>query len=247
MISKNQVKFIRSLHQKKNRDRERLFFAEGVKVVHELLQSDFNVQEVLVQEDYLDDFQHLTDTVELTPVSEKELGQISALKTPNRILAVAEQKNPIPLDGSDGLTLVFDGIKDPGNMGTILRLADWYGAKHVVCSSDSVEAYNPKVVQASMGSLFRYVPFFTELLPFLKTQRQEEIFLADIAGKSIYETDFPKQSIVVFGSESHGISDNIKQLSNNQITIPSFGKAESLNVSIASAIFCHEYNRGIKK
>jgi RNA methyltransferase, TrmH family len=242
MLSKSQIKFICSLHQKKYREQSGMFIAEGIKIVKELLAGDFEIVSVYSTDSLLaQEYEPYFQPIEI--ISETELKKISTLKTPNKILALAKIKEEKNTENTSELCLVYDGIKDPGNMGTIIRIGDWFGAKAIYCSHDSVDCYNPKVIQASMGSIFRLQPTYIDLKQLISSLNSENIFLADMDGESLYDTTLPTGSTIIFGSESHGISEEIKQLVPNKITIPRFGDAESLNVSVASGIICSEYRK----
>ena len=237
-LSQKQRKLITSLRQKKYRNQHDLFVVEGIKVIQEFLNSTFELYELFVTTENA--FSNETFTL----ISEKELKQISNLKTPNKALAIFK----IPTESfSDfpGLILVLDGINDPGNLGTIIRLCDWFGVQQLVCSENTVDCFNPKVVQSSMGSLTRvdvqYVNL-TEKLSNLSTP----VFMADMDGKSVYDTELPKNSVLVMGNEANGISEEIKSLTKSIISIPRFGKlqkTESLNVAMATSILLSEYSR----
>ena len=178
-------------------------------------------------------------------ISEKDLAQVSTLKTPNEVLLVLKQKDEIDLIEvqSDKMILALDGVKDPGNMGTIIRLADWFGVKHVLCSSDCVDQYNPKTVQSAMGSINSVQLHYGDLAQMLSDLNTHQIYACDLDGASIYKTDLAEQSILLMGSESHGISDEILHMANQKITIPSFSNSgiDSLNVATATAIVLSEF------
>ena len=207
-------------------------------MVKELVKSDFEIEAVYGVED-------LNSYPSIIEITEKELASISLLKTPNKYFAVARQKN-FTNTSSEGLTLMLDNIQDPGNLGTIIRIADWFGVSTIVCSPTCVDLYNPKVVQATMGSLFRLTVIYTNLISYLEDNKHKSIYGALLGGESIYETNISKDnSILIMGNESKGISEDLIPYVNHHITIPQFGKAESLNVAVATAILCSEYRRGI--
>jgi RNA methyltransferase, TrmH family len=248
MLSNARVKWIRQLHQKKFRSERRLFIAEGEKVVSELLSSDFQIESIYAVEDWSP-----THKADVTVVSSAVLAQISALETPNKVLAIVHQPDqvtPEPLPGRNYLFL--DAIRDPGNMGTIIRIADWFGIDRICCTSDCVELYNPKVVQASMGSIFR-VPFSEADTAFLSRAADMRIpvYGAMLEGSSMYECSWPEGLVLVIGSESHGISEAVRACIMQYVTIPSYNlsqiKAESLNAAVATAILCAEMRRQQKK
>lgn len=238
MLSANQKKYLNSLKQKKYRNQYSSFIVEGEKMVNELVASDYEVEAIYGVEDLL-------SYPSIVEVTEKELASISLLKTPNKYFAVAKQKS-FAKAILEGLTLVLDNIQDPGNLGTIIRIADWFGVSTIVCSPTCVELYNPKVVQATMGSLFRVNIVYTDLIPFIEDNKDKAIYGALLGGENVYETNIQKEdSILIMGNESKGISETLKPYINYKITIPQFGKAESLNVAVATAILCSEYRRGI--
>jgi TrmH family RNA methyltransferase len=254
MLSKNQIKFVNSLKQKKYREEHNLFIAEGAKIVPELLASGITVKQVFATSAFLRQHQ-LDASIGRFEIKEAELERISTLMTPNEALALCEMPAyQFERDTfKDGLTLVLDEIKDPGNMGTIIRIADWFGISHIVCSPTSVDVFNPKVVQATMGSIARIKIYYTDLPAFLKEQtemHQLPVFGALLEGESIYATQFPGKGLIVIGNESKGISEEVQQLVSNRVSIPSFshfsqsgGEAESLNAAIATAIICSEFRR----
>jgi TrmH family RNA methyltransferase len=238
MLSINQKKYLNSLKQKKYRNQHSSFIVEGEKMVNELVASDFEIEAIYGVEDLL-------SYPSIVAISEKDLASISLLKTPNKYFAVAKQKN-FSITNYEGLTLVLDNIQDPGNLGTIIRIADWFGISTIVCSPTCVDLYNPKVVQATMGSLFRLNVIYTDLIAFLGGNKDKAIYGALLGGENVYETNIQKNnSILIMGNESKGISETLKPFINHKITIPQFGKAESLNVAVATAILCSEYRRGI--
>src|SRR5690554_19771 len=237
MVTKNQIKLISSLQQKKYRKQHGLFFVEGEKVIQELLDSDFVLDELFVTEDIF------KDILNRTVISASELKKISALASPNNSLAVFR----IPADDElelSGLILALDSVRDPGNLGTIIRLCDWFGIQHLVCSEDTVDVYNPKVLQATMGSITRVKVSYLDLKTFL-SQTQLSIFGTFMEGKNIYKSNLPQEGIIVLGNEANGISTAIEQCITHKITIPRFGNpTESLNVATATAIILSEFRRG---
>ncbi len=240
MVSKNQIKLISGLLQKKQRFANGLFFAEGVKVIQELLQSNFELEHLYTTQN---DFETVLVSKK-TLINAQELKKISALSTPNSCLAVFK----IPADKKiieSGLILALDDIRDPGNLGTILRLCDWFGIKQLLCSKESVDIYNPKVVQATMGSIARVNVNYIDLKTFLN-QTALPVFGTFMDGSNIYKTDLPQEGIIIMGNEGNGISDEIEKTIQNRLTIPRFGdlqKTESLNVATATAIILSEFKR----
>ncbi|WP_298140463.1 RNA methyltransferase [Flavobacterium sp.] len=240
MVSKSQIKLITSLQQKKFRQEHQLFIAEGVKVIQELLLSNFVLEHLFVTQELFSE----VDTEQKTVITETELKKISCLSTPNNCLALF--KVPIQkTTKSSGLIIALDDIRDPGNMGTIIRLCDWFGIEQIVCSEQTVDAYNPKVVQATMGSISRVSITYTNLSKYLSRQ-SVEIFGTFMDGKNVYKESLPKDGVLVLGNEANGISKDVEKLITSKLAIPRFGdlqKAESLNVATATAIFLSEFKR----
>ena len=253
MISKSQISYIKSLHQKKFRKEHQQFIVEGDKLCDEFLESGLRVQAIYVLEHKREKYELLlskiSKKIELLVLRAEEMDKLSNMTTSPDVLCVVDipaepSVNNISKDElSKSLVLVLDGVKDPGNMGTIIRIADWFGIKHIVCSNDCVELYNPKVVQSTMGSILRTEVYYTELIDFLTNHKDQNIYGALLKGENIYTYSEKLRGILVMGSESHGISQEILLLINKPITIPSFGEAESLNVAIATGILCSEAKR----
>lgn len=239
MVSKNQIKLINSLQQKKYRKLHNLFIAEGKKVIQELIDANFSLVHLFVTQIDLFDKKHAA-----TLISDSELKKISALTSANDCLAVFKIKE-YSSSANSGLELALDNIKDPGNMGTIIRLCDWFGISKIVCSEETVDMYNPKVVQATMGSLARVQVVYTNLAAYLKAT-DLEIFGTFMEGENIYKKVVPDSGILVMGNEANGISSEIENLITQKIAIPRFGnlqQTESLNVATATAIFLSEFKR----
>ena len=240
MVSKNQIKLITGLVQKKNRMEQQLFIAEGFKVVQELFQSDFELVHL---------YSVSTANIQVPPhkitsITAAELKRISILSTPNECLALFKIPTSRTIDDHD-LIVALDDIRDPGNLGTIIRLCDWFGVKQLICSEPTVDVFNPKVVQATMGSLARVSVVYANLVDVLHKTKLP-IYGTFMDGKNIYTEDKTKEGIIVMGNESNGISKNIEQLIQRKITIPRFGthqKTESLNVATATAITLSEFCR----
>ena len=240
-ISKSQLKLITSLSQKKYRQKYNLFVAEGIKVVNELLNSSFDVEIIFCT----NDFETRISKDKITRISETELKKISTLKSPNKVLSLFRIPEEKTLQNS-GLIIALDAINDPGNLGAIIRLCDWFGVTQLVCSKDTVDCYNQKVVQASMGSLTRISIHYTDLENYV-TESNLSTFIADMKGTNVYKTDLPKEGILIMGNEANGVSEVIKKQIQNKIAIPRFGKTqktESLNVATATAILLSEFKRG---
>ncbi|MBZ9632022.1 RNA methyltransferase [Salegentibacter sp. LM13S] len=239
MVSKSQIKLITSLAQKKYRYKHRLFVAEGFKTISELINSDFTLNKLFSLEA---DFGQKPG--EIQKIDERELKKISFLKTPQTALALFEIPEEKIIQEKD-LTLALDGVRDPGNLGTIIRLCDWFGITNLVCSQDSVDCYNPKVVQATMGSLARVNIFYCDLNTFLENS-ESPVYGAFMDGENIYRSNTEEKAILVMGNEANGISAEIEELIQKKISIPRFGElkeTESLNVATATAILLSEFKR----
>lgn len=238
-ISKNQQKLINSLKYKKYRHKNGLFVAEGIKVIKEFLNSSYTLHLLF---SIADVFSIKENNFNI--ISPKDLKTISFLSTPQVALALFEIKKQEPIK-LNHLVVALDGIRDPGNLGTIIRLCDWFGIKKLMCSLDTVDCYNPKTVQASMGSLSRVKVYYEDLSKQL-IGSDLPIFGADMHGESVYGATLPENGIILLGSESHGISDHIKPLLTKTLSIPQFGKShqtESLNVAMAGSILLSEFKR----
>ncbi|MBC8265788.1 MAG: RNA methyltransferase [Flavobacteriales bacterium] len=244
MITKNQIKFVRALQLKKNRDTHNCFVVEGEKMLEEILQSDFNVIEIFATKTW--DFSKVK-AIEVHKVSEKELGRISALKTPNKVIAIIEKPRRCLQISTikNGFTLALDDIKNPGNLGTIIRNCDWFGVKNIICSKNSVDVYNPKVIQATMGSISRVNVYYNDIENVIEKLGNEfPIYGTFMDGENISAFNLEKNALLVMGNESFGISEKVSRLINKKIAIKrkQIG-AESLNVAIATSILLYEFNR----
>ncbi len=237
MLSKNQIKFVRSLELKKNRKREHLFVAEGPKVVGDLLRAGYHPHSIFSTSPRQDG----------QLVTEEELQRISFLQHPQEVLAVFEipdeEQHPI---NPNGLSLALDGIQDPGNLGTIIRIADWFGINAIYCSHDTADVYNPKVIQATMGSI-AHVPIIYGDLVELISKASCPVYGTLLDGEDIYQQAITPNGIIVMGNEGNGISESVRPLVTHRLLIPNFSNspetAESLNVAIATAITCSEFRR----
>ena len=240
MVSKNQIKLITSLQQKKYRQIHQLFIAEGVKVIQELLNANFELDHLYETTTV---FENLIPEKK-TLISESDLKKISCLSTPNNCLALFQIPNK-KRSVENGLIVVLDDIRDPGNLGTIIRLCDWFGIEQLVCSEQTVDVYNPKVVQATMGSISRVCLSYLDLEKYLAKSKLP-IFGTFMDGKNVYHEDLPKEGVLVLGNEANGISDKLEKLVTTKLAIPRFGnlqQTESLNVATATAIFLSEFRR----
>jgi TrmH family RNA methyltransferase len=237
MISKAKVKLIKSLQLKKYRKEEQSFTVEGAKGIIELLNSDFEVMWVAGTASFLAESNALLKKrrVEVVETTERELSGASSFQTNNSAIAIAKLKPITPPVLGKEFVLVLDDIRDPGNLGTIIRTADWYGIKHIIASMETADLYNPKVISATMGSFCRMNIHYTQLTNYL-VGTNWPVYGASLVGKSIYDTHFGEEGFIVIGNESQGISGAVHSLITNHITIPRIGQAESLNASIAAAI-----------
>lgn len=241
MVSKNQIKLITSLQQKKYRNQHQLFFAETKKVIDEFLDAQFELVNLFTIDKTLFP---IVDNSKMYAISEVELKKISALKTPNECLAVFKMPETSTLK-IEGLILALDDIRDPGNLGTIIRLCDWFGVETLVCSEETVDVYNPKVIQSTMGSISRVKIVYTDLVSFL-TMANCPVYGTFMDGENIYSEGLSKEAVIVMGNEANGISSEIEVLVTHKIAIPRFGKlqkTESLNVATATAITLSEFRR----
>ena len=238
-LSKNKIKWIRSFHLKKNRDEANVFIVEGEKMIQELIENFPNSIDFLCVTKESDHFSKNNSLVHAVATTE-ELKTISSMKSPNKSLAIVKKLDLKPSKSS--FKLVLDNIQDPGNIGTILRLADWFNVKEIICSKETVDIYNPKVVQASMGAIFRITVTYCDLENYL-TNFSGPIFGALLEGQNIYKQKLLPEGLLILGNEGNGISEKIKPFITDPITIPRFGKAESLNVSIATGILLSDFFR----
>lgn len=245
MLSKSQISFIKSLHQKKYRKENGIFIIEGIKSIVEFLKSDYQLHSIYYTPKISSSLPKVSANINLFEVTETELQKISTLQTPQSILALVHipALKEIEVDKlRNQFSLVLDDVQDPGNLGTIIRTADWFGIKNIICSENTVEAYNPKTVQSTMGSLCRVNIHYTSLNNFLD-KTELPIYGALLNGESIYKTKWGNEGLILLGNEGHGISKELIEKINVPVTIPRFGEAESLNVAVSAAIFCSEVMR----
>jgi len=241
-VSKNQIKFVNGLKIKKNRYKEQCFVAEGIKTVNELLKSNLGLKYLFCTDDVLSSYSHVNYNV----VTENEIKKISSLKTPNKVLAVFNMPKINEIK-ADGLKIVLDDVNDPGNLGTIIRLCDWFGVKDLLCSKNTVDCYNSKVVQSTMGSLSRVDIHYIDVDKYI-SETNLPVFVTDMEGENIYNSNLPSDALVVMGNEANGVSADIKKMVNNKLSIPRFGvvqATESLNVATATSIILSEFRRSI--
>ena len=245
MLSKNQIKYINSLQQKKFRQEYQSFVVEGAKSVVELLSSDFELESLYVTEDFYKETKPLLDKQPLSAeiVGQAELEKAGTFSSNNAALAVAKMKSNQELLLNDTeYALVLDEIRDPGNLGTIIRIADWYGIQKIICSKGTVDLYNPKVISSTMGSFTRVSLFYTDLVKYLKGQ-QKPIYGAFLDSENVHTLKFAPSGYIVIGNEANGISEAVEEVVTHKITIPRFGGAESLNAGIATAVICDNLRR----
>ena len=244
MIHKNELKYIQSFAHKKHWAEESVFIIEGPKMMEELMASEWVIRQAYATKEWIESQPFKPHYV--TEVADFELDKLTQLHKANQVIALVEKKQikgPIQLKGK--MTLCLDGIQDPGNLGTIIRLSDWFGVNEIVCSNNTVDCYNAKVVQASMGSLTRVNITYTDLELYLKNTEKPK-FASLMNGKNVYKTKLPKDAILVMGNEANGISESVLKLMDNSVSIPRFGnlkQTESLNVATATAILLSEFKR----
>ncbi len=252
MLSKNKIKLIQSLNRKKDRDELGLFLVEGNKMVEEALRSDYQTETLVCTPAFAESLSKTPfKASEIIETDKDSIQKASLLKNPQEALAVVRQpttdKPTLKLDTD--LFLALDFIQDPGNLGTIIRIADWFGINTIICSENTVDVFNPKVVQASMGAIFRVKCWYTNLENFLSeiSEQKVPVYGTFMNGDNIYSEQLTQNGIIVLGNEGNGISDPISQLIKKRITIPTFSantsKSESLNVAIAASICCSEFRR----
>ena len=239
MITKNQIKYIKGLSLKKNRIKEQCFVVEGEKCLAELLTSSFEIVELFAIKDWIDENKAIFDKVQV--VNLKELERISNLKSPNKVLAVVKMKEQEIIQPKSTVTLVLDDINDPGNLGTIIRMCDWFGVKQIICSENTVDIYNPKVVQSTMGSLFRIHIIYANLSTYL-AKVTTPIYGAYMDGKNVKDIKINQKVHLVMGNEANGISEKVEKYISKKVAIKNIGgNAESLNVAVATSILLHEF------
>ncbi|MBI1305889.1 MAG: RNA methyltransferase [Bacteroidetes bacterium] len=237
MISKSRIKFVQSLHKKKYRQKYGQFTVEGAKSVGELLHSNFRIKSIFCTQEWLDLQPAFNTPEEFVITDEADLQRISFFATASPVIAIAE----IPTSGSIHLKpgewiIALDGINDPGNLGTIIRIADWYGIKQMICSKDTVDLFNPKTISSTMGSFARVQVDYCDLSTYLKTDIP--VYFCEMEGETLHTLEHIKPGIIVIGSEAHGIRTQLQTLPHRSITIKRIGEAESLNAAIATGIIC---------
>lgn len=245
MLSKARIKFIKSLQVKKYRQQEQRFVVEGAKTVLEVLKSDYQTECLLGTEEFLRSHTQLLSGFkgEQILVNQKDMTSLGGFKTNDSALAIAKMKanDPISVDRKE-FVFVLDDIRDPGNLGTIIRICDWYGIEKIIASENTTELYNPKVLHASMGSFTRVSLFYTDIGKFLSGGKHQ-VFGAFLDGESVHQVDWGSGGLVVVGNEAHGISGRIEKVIPRRISIPKYGGAESLNAAVATAVICDNIRR----
>lgn len=242
-LSKAQIKYLLSLQQKKIRQKNRFFVLEGEKMAKEvLLQKKIVINAIYATADWVENHRHLMAQYKsiTTIISHSELKKISSLKTPNQVLMVLPMfDNDIkPTNIKNSLSLVLENVQDPGNMGTIIRIADWFGIDHIFCSIGCVDIYNPKVVQATMGGLLRVKIHYTPLEQLFDQYPNQTVYGAILGGKNVFQTQLEAKGFLLIGNEGKGLTDGLQKYITKPITIPKFGQAESLNAAVATGILC---------
>ena len=241
MISKKKASLIRALQQKKYRYQHKRFLVEGAKSVQELLQSNLKVELLLYTDEFT--FRHNRPETEMIPVSTAELNRLGTFKQNNAALAVVVMPEPGNLSvTAHEFALVLDEVRDPGNLGTIIRIADWYGISKIICAATCADCYNPKVINSSMGSFTRVSIQYTSLSEYLHNTSLP-VYGAFMEGEAVHNVNFPKGGLLVMGNESRGVNHELEPFIKHRIAIPSYGNAESLNVAIATAVICDNIRR----
>jgi len=243
MITKADIKYIKSLQNKKERSLSKKFIIEGEKIVNEALIYGSEVLEhIYATSNYIEQIEVPT-SISLTIITPQELEKISTLTTPNKAIGICKQQ--ITIKRKSNLILALDHIQDPGNLGTIIRLADWFGISEIICSENTVDCYNPKVIQSTMGAIFRVNVSYQNLVDYLE-KTSLPIYGALLNGENVFTTQFNEKGIILLGNEGNGISEILKQFITNKITIPKYGEAESLNVAMAASIIIGAYFQSLK-
>ena len=245
MLSKSTISLLKSLQQKKFRIEHGLFLVEGYKSVIDFANSAYQIVTIYHTNGIDPKLLKLSGKINFSEISLTDLEKISSLRSPQEIIALVKMPEWPVLNASElkgKFSIALDSVQDPGNMGTIIRTADWFGIQHIICSTDTVDVYNPKVVQATMGSLAHVNVYYVELTEFLSSINIP-MFGALLDGSNIYKTEFGTEGVVIMGNEGNGLRPELIKLVQKAVTIPRSGNAESLNVGIATAIFCSEIKR----
>ena len=243
MISKNEIKLIKSLSTKKNRLKELLFIVEGEKMVDELLSSNYKIKKIYGTKEWFENNFSKLDLIDFQKISSDELCRISNFKNPNDVLALVEMfSNELDYSSLTGTTLILDSINDPGNLGTIIRTCDWFNVRNVICSKDTVDVYNNKTIQSTMGSIFRVNIYYFELLEFfVSINNKPQTYAATLDGENLKNIKNKKDNFLIIGSESHGISDDLMKFVDEKVKIENVSASgESLNAAIATGIILYQ-------
>ncbi|REJ82364.1 MAG: RNA methyltransferase [Bacteroidetes bacterium] len=255
MLSRQEIKNITALHHKKFRQLEKTFIAEGDKIVRDAIQASIKITQIYFTAENSEEIQTIARShgIDSLEVSESEMKKISCLSSPPGVLAICRQhESDLKMTALKGkLSIVLDDIRDPGNLGTIIRIADWFGISYVICSSQTAECYNPKVVQAAMGSLFRVKVEYIDLDVLFSMNRENAfipVYAAMLGGESVYDSELNSEALLMIGNESAGIGTQLMKFIDRKIMIPEFsiaenGKPDSLNASVATGIICSEFRR----
>lgn len=254
MISKSTIKLIKSLAYKKFRTKENLFIVEGDKNVAEVLKSNYKVHQIFATSAFFENCSREFSKIDCIETSKDEIKKASLLNNPQQVLAICNiPEKPNQFNTFSGFSLFLDCIQDPGNLGTIIRICDWFGIENLYCSNDTVDLYNPKVIQASMGSFCRVTVFYTSIIDFSQFCQQEQIMVYGtyLQGENVFETKPQQKSIIVIGNEGRGIRSEATNLINKRISIPAYSKkgegAESLNAGVAAGIICAHFRQNYSK
>lgn len=243
MISKNEIKLIKSLRTKKNRLKELLFIVEGEKMVDELLSSNYKIKKIYGRKEWFENNFSKLDLIDFQKISSDELCRISNFKNPNDVLALVEMfSNELDYSSLTGTTLILDSINDPGNLGTIIRTCDWFNVRNVICSKDTVDVYNNKTIQSTMGSIFRVNIYYFELKEFfVSINNKPQTYAATLDGENLKNVKNQKDNFLIIGSESHGISDDLMKFVDEKVKIENVSASgESLNAAIATGIILYQ-------
>ena len=244
MVSRNDIKLIKSLNSKKNRLKELLFIVEGEKMVDELLSSNYKIKKIFGTREWFENNFSKLDLIDFQKISSNELCRISNFKNPNDVLALVEMfSNELDYSSLTGTTLILDSINDPGNLGTIIRTCDWFNVRNVICSKDTVDVYNNKTIQSTMGSIFRVNVYYLELTEFfVSINKKSQTYAATLDGKNLKNVKKNKKdNFLIIGSESHGISDDLMKFVDEKVKIENVSASgESLNAAIATAIILYQ-------
>ena len=243
MVSRNEIKLIKSLNSKKNRLKELLFIAEGEKMIYELLSSNYKIKKIYGKKEWYENNFSKLDLIDFQKISNDELCRISNLKTPNNVLALVEIfSNELDYTNLKGTTLILDSINDPGNLGTIIRSCDWFNVRNIICSKNTVDVFNNKTIQSTMGSIFRVNIHYCELTNFfVSINNKPQTYAATLDGKNLKNLKNKKDNFLIIGSESHGISEDLMKFVDEKVKIENVSDCgESLNAAIATSIILYQ-------